>query len=126
MDREWGGLVGPRIGFISGRTSFAIAGGWAFGEMSKLHFSETETGSPAFEADLFPKQDTDLNGWFVQGDIDHQIDGGLFVNLTARYVDYGSLTLGEQKFNDGFEKLEIDRDDLQALVGLKYKFGFGR
>jgi hypothetical protein len=124
FEKEWGGVLGGRVGFIHGKTSFALGGGWAFGEMSKVHgsasaFGHTESG------DLFKDQDTDLSGWFIQGDIEHALGGGLFAVGTARYTDYGSMTLYSESDGKDSIGLELDRDEIAALAGLKYKFGFG-
>jgi hypothetical protein len=124
FEKEWGGVLGGRVGFIHGKTSFAVGGGWAFGEMSKAHGSATAFGVTE-SGDLFEDQETDLSGWFVQGDIDHSLGGGLFATGTARYTDSGSTTLFSESDGGDSVRLELDRDELAALVGLKYKFGFG-
>jgi hypothetical protein len=124
FEKEWGGVLGGRLGFIHGKTSFVAGAGWAFGEMSKVHGSATAFGH-AESGDLFKDQDTDLSGWFIQGDIEHSLGGGLFAVGTARYTDYGSMTLYSESDGKDSVRLELDRDEIAALAGLKYKFGFG-
>jgi hypothetical protein len=92
--------------------------------MSKVHGSAS-VGDESVSGDLFKDQETDLSGWFAQGDIEHDLGNGLFAAFTGRYVDYGSIDLFSEAEDGRSVKLGLDRDELIALAGLRYKFGFG-
>lgn len=124
FEKEWGGVLGARVGLVHGKTAFAIGGGWAFGEMGKAHGSAS-AGGETESGDLFKDQETDLSGWFVQGDVEHSLGGGLFATFTGRYTDYGSIDLFSESEEGQSVSLKLDRDELAALAGLKYKIGFG-
>lgn len=140
FEKEWGGVLGGRVGIVRGNTAFALGGGWAFGEMGMLQKGSFK-GDKSESGDAYKDQDTDLNGWFVQGDIEHSLGGGLYAVATARYTDYGALELAGGDYTcgsgtrpvtcpssahgSGSTKTELDRDELTAMVGLKYKLGLG-
>jgi hypothetical protein len=130
FEKEWGGVLGGRIGLIHGQTLFSVGGGWAFGKIGAVKGKPSE-GELSESGNLFKGQETDLSGWFVQGDIEHRIDGGLYATVTGRYTNYGSINLaGEDYETDcppgaGHASLDLNRDELAAMVGLKYKIGVG-
>lgn len=124
--QEWGGVLGPRIGFASGNSLFYVAGGWAFGELEKAHASASGGGASVSGA-IFPNQDTDLNGWFGEVGMERRFENvhGLSLKVSGRYTDYSSMTLwtdGETNEDCTWaEKLKLDRDDLKVMVGLTYR-----
>ncbi len=126
-EQEWAGVLGPRLGFASGNSLFYAAGGWAFGELGKVKFSEQENGQGT-SGDAFPKQETDLNGYFIELGMERKFEGmpGLSLKVAGRYTDYGAIDLLRytEAYDDCAEstRIELDRDDLKVMVGLRYQF----
>ncbi len=123
FSQKWGGVLGPRLAYAHGNSLFYVAGGWAFGEMERVKLSVHE-GNESASASL-TSQETDLNGWFGEIGIEHKFDNALSLKVAGRYTDYGSLDL--YKENGGTEycptttNVELDRDNLSAMVGLVYR-----
>ncbi len=125
FSQEWGGVLGARAGFLTTQnTMLYVAGGWAFGELSDLE-SGIVGGPSGTGGKLFNKQETDLNGYFVELGMETRISENVFFTVAGRYTDYGAITLAERSSDDCCgtldEKLELDHDTLAVMAGLKIK-----
>jgi len=119
FNQEWGGVLGARVGVLkSPDTMFYVAGGWAFGELSQV----TSEGAKVFE-----NQETDMNGWFGELGMETRVYNNIYLTVAGRYTDYSAITLDSESGSCGADTcsyaLELDKDDLSAMVGLKAKLG---
>lgn len=124
MEQEWGGVLGPRVGFVNGNSLFYAAGGWAFGELSKVR-ATLSNGQQSVGGDVFPDQETDLSGWFGEVGLEHKFDNSMSLKVAGRYTDYGANTLAQGGYQgEGYsasERLELEPSDLKAMIGLVYR-----
>lgn len=119
--QEWGGVLGARVGILkSSDTMFYVAGGWAFGELGDVKVD----GEKAFE-----KQETDLSGWFGEIGLETRVYNNVYLTVAGRYTDYSAVDLLNVSVADGEDthhsSVELDKDDLAVLAGLKFKLNGG-
>jgi outer membrane immunogenic protein len=124
FSKKWGGVAGARLGFlVTPKTLVYGEGGYAFGEMEKLEFSASATGMDPISGEVFPKQDTDLSGYFVGLGVESAIGSGLYVRASGRYVKYDDLNLLSVSDEGDTLRIDQEREELIAKAGLVYKIG---
>jgi outer membrane immunogenic protein len=112
-DYEWGGVIGARLGLVKGaNTLFYVAGGYAYAELG-----DPELNGKAIEGVKGPE----LHGWFGEVGMEHRLSQSISLTVAGRYTDYGSETLWESDNAYCPEEVEIDVDNLTAMVGIKAK-----
>jgi opacity protein-like surface antigen len=122
--QDWHGVLGARVGLIkSPDTMFYGAGGWAFGKLDAISLTDS-TGT----TEKFDPEDKDLSGWFVELGAEHRLAGNIYGTFSGRYTSYGSNTLvsGDECIygpDPCSFSLDVEKDDLAVMVGLKAKFG---
>lgn len=124
FSKKWGGVVGARAGFlVTANTLVYGEGGYAFGEMEKLSFSAHETGEDSVAGEVFPKQDTDLSGYFVGAGVESALGSGWFVRASGRYVKYDDLNLFSVAEDGDTFSISQEREELIAKAGVVFKVG---
>ncbi len=124
FSKKWGGVLGARAGFLlTSHTLLYGEGGYAFGEMEKLTFSAHETGGDSVSGEIFPKQDTDLKGYFAGAGIESALGSGWFARASGRYVKYDDLNLFSVAEDGDSFSLSQKREEGIAKAGVVYKIG---
>ena len=118
-DYEWGGVAGLRLGFIkSPDTLFYLGGGYAYAQL----------GDTLVNGVKFNTGDNELDGWFGEVGMETRIANNVFLTVSGRYTDYGSMTVFHESELDrngdtDYKTIETDTDSLAVMVGLKAKLG---
>lgn len=116
-DYEYGGVIGPRLGFVRGNSMFYVAGGWAFAKLGDVDFHVSEGPSPD------SLEGPDLSGFFGEIGLEHRIAKGVRLGVAGRYTDYGKETLWSNEDPNCPKEIEVDVDSLSAMVTLKVELG---